>query len=180
MTSTATTSNTAVALFSFNNQQVRTVKIDGSPWFVAADVCKILGHTNVSQAIVDADIPGADKAQFNLGLPGKPPTIITRAAVNLLILNSRKPAAVQFKDWLAREVIPALQDDGLYVMGEEKVKTGEMTDDELTLLVLERLKGKVERWKEEAGKQQRRAEEAEAAPIVFPFNHQAVMPSIGI
>jgi len=100
-----------------------------------------------------ADVATDEFTSLKLGnTRGRPSIVISRSGVNKLILNSRKPGAVQFKNWLARVVIPALQDDGMYVVGEEKVKSGELTDDEFILEAMTRLKGKVEKWKEEAEK----------------------------
>lgn len=51
-----------------------------------------------------------------------------------LTMRSDKPNARQFQDWVTREVLPAIRKDGMYVTGEEKVRTGEMSEDELTCL----------------------------------------------
>ena len=44
-------------------------------------------------------------------------------------MRSDKPEARAFQDWVTRDVLPAIRKDGAYVMGEEKVKTGEMDED---------------------------------------------------
>ncbi|HZW22417.1 BRO-N domain-containing protein [Noviherbaspirillum sp.] len=120
---------------------------------VVSDVCKVLSIANPSDAMKKADVATDEFTSLKLGnTRGRPSIVISRSGVNKLILNSRKPGAVQFKNWLARVVIPALQDDGMYVVGEEKVKSGELTDDEFILEAMTRLKGKVEKWKEEAEK----------------------------
>ncbi len=43
-------------------------------------------------------------------------------------MRSDKPEAREFQDWVTRKVLPAIRKDGMYVAGEEKVKTGEMSD----------------------------------------------------
>lgn len=48
-------------------------------------------------------------------------------------MRSNKPEARAFQDWVTKVVLPAIRKDGAYVMGEEKVVTGEMTEDELVL-----------------------------------------------
>jgi len=59
------------------------------------------------------------------------------------------PEAVKFKEWVTGTVLPAIRKDGAYVMGEEKVVTGEMTEDELVLKAMSIMQAKVERLKAE-------------------------------
>jgi len=58
--------------------------------------------------------------------------LVSESGLYKLIMRSDKPAAKRFQDWVTREVLPALRKDGLYVMGEEKVRTGEMSLEEMT------------------------------------------------
>ena len=46
--------------FNFDNNNVRVILKDGNPWFVAKDICSVLGLSNVSQslAILDDDERG--------------------------------------------------------------------------------------------------------------------------
>ena len=118
----------ALTTFTFpvTNAQVRTVTIDGNPWFVAADACAILDITNTSQAVsrLDAD----EYALFNIGKgAGRSSLIISESGLYALIMQSRKPEAEAFSRWVRKVVLPTLRKDGMYVMGEEKVATGEMT-----------------------------------------------------
>ena len=80
------------ALQVFSNEQLgdlRIVNIDGNSWFLAADVCKILEHSNVTVALdrVDDD----DKAKLNLGLRGGESNVVNESGLYALILGSRKP-----------------------------------------------------------------------------------------
>lgn len=43
--------NTLPVNFEFNSNTIRVTEIDGEPWFVAADVCKALGLTHVTNAL---------------------------------------------------------------------------------------------------------------------------------
>lgn len=76
-------------------------------------------------------------------------TIVTEAGLYKLILRSDKPEARAFQDLVTGTVLPAIRKDGMYVAGEEKVATGQMSEDELTLLVMDRLRVKVDRLKQE-------------------------------
>ncbi|MBU0563104.1 MAG: hypothetical protein KJ890_06170 [Gammaproteobacteria bacterium] len=56
--------------------------------------------------------------------------LISESGLYKLILRSDNPQARLFQDWVTRDVLPAIRKDGAYVMGEEKVASGEMSEDE--------------------------------------------------
>lgn len=91
--------------------QVRTVVKDGEPWFVAADVCAALDHSNPSMALdrLDSD----ERAKFYLGRQGET-NIVNEPGLYALVLGSRKPEARAFKRWITHEVIPAIRAHGMY------------------------------------------------------------------
>lgn len=62
-----------------------------------------------------------------------------------LIMRSNKPDAEKFQDWVCEEVLPKIRQDGMYISGEEKVESGEMSIEEMTLKVHEYLQNKVNR-----------------------------------
>lgn len=105
----------------FNNQefgQVRTMTIDGSPWFVAKDVCECLGLTKHRDAVSRLD--GDERGSVEVDTLGGTQQM---AAVNeyglySLVLSSRKPSAKAFKRWITHEVIPAIRKHGAYMTGE--------------------------------------------------------------
>lgn len=66
---------------------------------------------------------------------------------------SQKPEAKTFKKWVTGTVLPAIRKDGAYIMGEEKVVSGEMDEDEFVLKAMTILQDKVERLKQENAKQ---------------------------
>lgn len=92
---------------------VRSTMIDGEPWFVAADVCAVLGLKNTKQAVdrLDQD----DKAMLNIGLPGGETNVVNESGLYSLILGSRKPEAKRFKRWVTGEVLPSIRKTGAYV-----------------------------------------------------------------
>lgn len=95
--------------------QVRTVTKDGEPWFVAADVCRVLGHSNASMALdrLDED----ERSKFNLGRQGDT-NIVNEPGLYSLVLGSRKPEAKNFKRWITHEVIPSIRKTGSYSIQE--------------------------------------------------------------
>lgn len=99
----------------FNNPDfgdVRVVMKDGIPWFVAADVCRVLELTNPTVALerIDDD----EKAKFNLGLPGGDTNVVNESGLYALTLTSRKPNAKKFRKWLTGEVVPSIFRTGSY------------------------------------------------------------------
>jgi len=54
--------------------------------------------------------------------------LVSESGLYKLIMRSNKPEAREFQDWVTRDVLPAIRKDGAYIMGEEKVATGEMSD----------------------------------------------------
>ena len=113
--------------------QIRALTRDGEPWFVAADVCRVLGHTNPTIALGRLD--DDERAKFNLGHPYGETNIVNEPGLYSLVLGSRKPEARAFKRWVTHAVIPAIRKTGGYIAGE-----AEMTDDELlsrALLVMQ-------------------------------------------
>lgn len=100
----------------FNNPEfgeLRAAEIDGIPWFVAADICRVLELTNTAMALERLDED--EKHKFNLGLPGGDTWCINEYGLYTLVLGSRKPEAKVFKRWLTHEVLPAIRKTGAYI-----------------------------------------------------------------
>lgn len=107
--------------------QVRTVEIDGEPWFVGKDVAEALGYRDTSDALkkhVDAD----DKLTRRFADSGQAREmyIINESGLYSLILSSKLPGAKEFKRWITHDVIPMIRKTGGYIKGQET-----MTPDEL-------------------------------------------------
>lgn len=100
---------------------IRTVILSGDPWFVAKDVCDILGTTNPTMAM--EGLEDFERAKFNLGRQGEA-NIISESGFYTLVLRSRKPIAKPFRIWVTSEVLPAIRKTGKYVIqSENKVET---------------------------------------------------------
>lgn len=111
--------------FYFNNAALRTLTDEaGEPWFVAKDVCDILGHSNVSMALDRLD--DDERSKFNLGRQGET-NIVNEAGLYVLVLGSRKPEAHEFKRWVTHEVLPQIRRTGGYIPTSD-------ADDDMTIL----------------------------------------------
>ena len=99
--------------FTFNasNQQVRTVMLDGQPYFVAKDVCDILQLTNPRVAVQSLD----EDERCKYCLPRQGETwCVNESGLYHLVFQSRKPEAKAFRRWVTSEVLPALRKTGRY------------------------------------------------------------------
>lgn len=98
--------------FNFHNQNVRIVELNNEPWFVAADVCRVLALTNPTVAI--NRLENDERSKFNLGRQGET-NIANESGLYELIFASRKPTARAFKKWVKSEVLPSVRKDGGYI-----------------------------------------------------------------
>lgn len=108
--------------------QIRTVEIDGKPYFVASDVAKALGYVNDRDAIsrhcrwvVKHDIPHPQSKTKTLEV-----NVIPKGDVVRLAASSELTTAEKFESWIFDEVIPSVLDNGGYIAGQET-----LSDDEL-------------------------------------------------
>lgn len=104
--------------FHFESSEVRALTVNGSPWFVAADVCGVLQLSNPTMAIESLD--DDERAKLNLGLPGGATNVISESGLYVLVLRCRdaiKPGTVpyRFRKWVTSEVLPAIRKTGCYV-----------------------------------------------------------------
>lgn len=111
---------TALTVFNFQDFEVRTVAIDGEPWFVAKDVCDVLGLTNISESIKrlsEREFSSTEVTDASGRLQQM--TIVRESGLYKLILKSRKAAAIAFQDWLTEEVLPSIRKTGSYSVQRE-------------------------------------------------------------
>lgn len=102
--------------FTFEDQQIRVLTIEGEPWFVGKDVAEVLGYSNSRKAIadhVDSEDKGVTKCD-TLGGTQKL-TVINESGLYSLILGSKLPTAKKFKHWVTSEVLPTIRKHGAYM-----------------------------------------------------------------
>lgn len=102
----------------FENEEfgsVRTMEINGEPYFVGKDVAEILGYVDTNKAIamhVDEEDKLNDKTALSLGQRGG--WLINESGLYSLILSSKLPNAKKFKHWVTSEILPAIRKTGSY------------------------------------------------------------------
>ena len=111
----------------FKNDQfgeIRTVEINGEPWFIGKEIADKLGYQNGSRD-VNRHVDDEDKRVIPLfdGNQNRDSIIINESGLYSLVLSSKLPTAKQFKRWVTAEVIPSIRKHGAYMTPEtiEKV-----------------------------------------------------------
>ena len=101
-------------VFKFDESVIRTVMKDGEPWFIAKDLCDVLGLENPSKALEKLDQD--EKGITNTDTPGGLQQMLTvnESGVYSLAFTSRKPEAKRFRKWVTSEVLPEIRKTGRY------------------------------------------------------------------
>lgn len=108
--------STDLTQFNFHGNGVRTLQDEhGEPWFVAADIARVLGYrdSHVLTRRIDEDdrdtrivcTPGGDQSV----------TVISEPGLYVGVLGSSVPQAREFKRWVTKEVLPSIRKTGGYI-----------------------------------------------------------------
>ncbi len=115
-----------LTIFNFSENEIRVVTGEnGEPWFVAADVCRVLDIKNPTQAmnrldddkkqVIDFSALYSNEGVINQQLnSGQKISIINESGLYSLVLTSRKLEAKAFKKWITSEVLPSVRKSGGY------------------------------------------------------------------
>ena len=152
----------------FNNPLFGSVRAfadeNGEPWFVAADVAKVIDVQNIRRNLESLD--DDEKGVYNLYTLGgnQNLTTVNESGLYALIIRSRKPEAKAFRKWVTGEVIPSIRKTGSYSITKTNMDIAIYSDDPL-----ERGKAIVAMLEEERAKQaliEARADKAEEAKAI--------------
>lgn len=150
--------NNEIQRFDFKGALLRTLTDEaGEPWFVAKDVCDILGiDTNhLREALDDDEITNLRNSEV-WNQPGRAPLIISEPGLYKLIMRSRKLEAKEFQRWVTHEVLPQIRKTGGYIPTTD-------ADDDMTILAKAVMIGKrtMEAQRQQIAEQQTRIVELE-------------------
>lgn len=95
--------------------EIRTVTIDGKPYFVATDVATALGYVNPRKAVND-HCKGVTKRDTPTSSGVQQMSYINEGDLYRLIMKSKLPSAEKFESWVVDEVLPAIRKTGSYQM----------------------------------------------------------------
>ena len=93
--------------------EIRTIEIDGKPYFVGTDVAKALGYSNPRKAILD-HCKGVTKRDTPTSSGVQSMSYINEGDLYRLIMKSKLPSAEKFESWVMDEVLPAIRKTGSY------------------------------------------------------------------
>ena len=138
----------------FNNPKfgsVRSLEIDGEPWFVGKDIAEALGYSDTNKAVAmhvdDDDKKLNDKTSPSFGQRGA--TLINESGMYSLIISSKLPEAKEFKHWVTSEVLPSIRKHGMYATDDTIEQI--MNNPEFGIKLLTALKDEREKRKEAEG-----------------------------
>lgn len=131
-----------LSVWNYHNSEIRVIEKDGEPWWILADVCKILELSNPSRVAERLD--DDEKANFELGLSGGATNIINESGLYSVILRSDKPQAKPFKRWVTHEVLPSIRKTGSYTTPQARTSEFESLSRRIELLEQNALLRRVE------------------------------------
>lgn len=103
-----------IQVWNYESSEIRTVQVNGEPWFVLSDVCKVLeisNSRNISSRL-EPDEKGVTLVDTLGG--AQQMTIINESGLYTVILRSDKPQAKPFRKWVTSEVLPSIRKHGSY------------------------------------------------------------------
>ena len=140
---------TALTPFVYGDRPIRVVTIDGEPWFVLADLCRVLDLTNPTMVAerLDSDALSAAEVIDSMGR-AQSARIVSEPGMYAVVFMSRKPEAVAFRRWITTEVLPSIRKHGGYLTPESIEQT--LTDPDFIIRLATQLRDeKRRRWQAE-------------------------------
>ena len=105
-----------IQVWNYESSEVRTVQVNGEPWFVLSDVCKVLELSTPARVAerLEKDEVSQTHTIDRMGREQKT-TIINESGLYTVILRSDKPQAKPFRKWVTSEVLPSIRKHGAYM-----------------------------------------------------------------
>ena len=115
---------TELAIFRYEGADVRTVTIDGEPWFVLADLTRALGLSQFRTDRLSGDVIQSHPIADRIGR-SQSTLVVSEAGMYEVVIRSDKPEAAAFRGWITRDVLPSIRRTGSYSTASA------LTDDEI-------------------------------------------------
>lgn len=106
--------NQSYSNFDFEGKEVRIIVRGSEPWFVLADVCRVLEVKQPHHAAARLDDDEKDRVTITTLGGSQEMTVINESGLYSLILTSRKEEAKRFKKWVTSDVLPSIRHTGSY------------------------------------------------------------------
>ncbi len=104
-----------IKVWNYESSEVRTIEKDGEPWFVLADVCKVLELSSPHKVADRLEPDELTGIELRSGGQKRKMTIINESGLYAVILRSDKPQAKPFRKWVTSEVLPSIRKHGAYM-----------------------------------------------------------------
>lgn len=103
-----------IQVWNYESSEIRTVQINGEPWFVLSDVCKVLELSSPHKVAerLDGDEKGRNQIPTLGGVQEM--AVVNESGLYTVILRSDKPQAKPFRKWVTSEVLPSIRKHGSY------------------------------------------------------------------
>lgn len=129
----------AIAIFSFENAQIRTLGTAETPLFVAIDIAKALGYQNLVRSVNDhVDPEDIIKAEIDTAGGRQTVNCVNESGLYALIFGSQLESAKRFKRWITSEVLPAIRKTGSYSLNQQAVVV------DLAIMIQKALAGEID------------------------------------
>ena len=115
-----------IQIFKYENNDVRTVEMNGEPWFVLKDVCKVLGISKYRDAAERLDDDERAPVRVDTLGGAQEMTAVNESGLYNVILRSDKPEAKPFRKLVTSEVLPSIRKNGGYIAGQEQLTPSEL------------------------------------------------------
>lgn len=98
--------------FNFDNKEIRVIGTNDEPWFVAKDICDILGLTNITNSLRNIPENWMTLQNVKSSYNSQNMILINEAGVYKLIMRSNKPIAQKFQEVVCGEILPSIRKKG--------------------------------------------------------------------
>lgn len=106
----------SLQLFNYEHHEVRTIQIDGEPWFVLNDLCKVLEIGNARMVVdrLDPEYVSKTDALDGRGI-SRETNIVNESGMYEVVIRSNAAVAKMFRKWIIEEVLPTIRKTGSFV-----------------------------------------------------------------
>lgn len=105
----------ALEVFRYVGQDVRTLIVDGEPWFVLSDLTRVLGLSQFRADRLDDGVIRNHPIEDRMGR-SQMSTIVSEPGMYEVVIRSDKPEAAAFRRWITTEVLPSIRRTGSYAV----------------------------------------------------------------
>jgi len=134
-----------IELFTFRDHEVRTLILDGEPWFLAVDVCAICALKDTTSALRRVDdrdvrrLRRSDTPQYFRGIAPQVQevTVVNESGLYDLVFQSPKPEAREFKRWVTSDLLPRYRRGEVAAVAAASVAVPDISTPEGVLAVVE-------------------------------------------